>query len=320
MNSIPRNYLSKLTLRETQEAQLLIKEHLVKMLSQSLEFIVIREPKISSERVSAFTNTEDIKRPLNFDSSNDNVIYFAYNSYRYWFTNTLKELDIKNNNGVASFINYINRDEEITNIKSIEKNTLQLEFRYDNKAKAYDKSIELKNIVINAIKTLEALLINTYPKLHKVIPTKETIKEVSKIGATTGSQSILNELASDYGFFTLTNRRRTKSRQSLSNNFEIKYFGYSKAINEAYEIFHIHDRKNLDDLEPLSSESQAALEEYQFAKEELNNQDVRSISISIDLDALALALLQKTHILELQSGKNIEDLEKLLISSDIKHL
>lgn len=320
MNSIPRNYLPKLKARETQEAQQLIKTTLMKALSQSLEFIEIRPPRISSSKVTISNNEFDIKRPINFDSSNDNIIYFVYNRYRFWFTNALKELEIKNNNGVASFINYISRDEEITNVKSLEKNTLQIEMRYNNKNGALEKALEFKDIVIEALKTVEAELINKYPKIKKTLPNKQVIKDSAKIGNISGTQSAIDELASDYGFFLMINRRKSKSQQSLNNNFELHYYGYSKDINKAYEIFHIHDRKHLEDLEPLSSESQAALEEYSFAKEQLNNEDVRSISICIDLDTLALALLSKSHILELQSGKNIDEIEKILISSGINHL
>ncbi len=320
MNSIPRNYSPKLDIRDTQEAQQFIKDELLKALSQKLEFIMVREPKVSSTKISTFSNEGEIKRAVNFDSSSDNIIYFVYNRYRYWFTNTLKELNIKNNNGIASFINFIDRDEEITNTQSIEKNTLQMEFRYDNKANAFAKAEEYNEIILSALKSVESSLSAKYPKLKKVFPDKNTTKEVSRIGSITGSHSVIDELASDYGFFTLTNKRKSKSQQSLRNNFEIKYLAYSSHINKAYEIYHIHDRKTIEDLEPLSSESKAAMEEFTFAKEQLNNKDVRSISLTIDLDALSLALLQKSHILELQSGRNIDEIEKILDSAEIKHL
>lgn len=320
MNSIPKNYLAKLDIRETQEAQQFINKELINILEQKLEFLIIREPKISSKKISTFSNESEIKRPVNFDSSFDNIIYFIFNRYRYWFTNTLKLLNIKNNNGIASFINFIDRDEEVTNTQSVEKNTLQFEFRYDNKNNAFKKAEEYSEILLSAIKTIESKIVNKYSGLKKVFPKKNTIKDVSRIGAIAGAHSVIDELASDHGFFILNNKRKSKSQQSLRNNFEIKYLGYSRHINKAYEIFHIHDRKTIEDLEPLSSESKAAMEEYTFAKEQLNNVDVRSISITIDLDTLALALLEKSHILELQSGKNIYDIEKILDSAEIKHL
>lgn len=308
-------------MRETQEAQQLIINTLIESLSQSLDFVQIRSPKVSADKIDVSNSEIDIKRPINFDSSNDNIIYFAYNRFRIWFTNALKELEIKNNNGVASLINYISRDEQITNVRSLEKNTLQIEMRYDNKNTVDNKVMEYNDIIINAFKIVEEKLIHKYPKkLKKKLPLKQVIKDASKISAITGMESVIDELASDYGFFHLINRRNSKTQQSLKNNFELQYFGYSKDINKAYEIFHIHDRKHIDDLEPLSSESQAALETYSFLKEQLKNKDIRSISISIDLDMLTLTLLSKSHILELQSGKNISEIERILASSGIRHL
>lgn len=320
MNSIPRNYLSKLDLRETQEAQEIIRNELLKAITNKLEFTLIRQPMISSERISTFNNEGDIKRPINFDSSSDNIVYFVYNRYRYWFTKTLKLLEVKNNNGIGSFLNYISRDEEITNVNSLEKNLFQIEIRYDNKKNVFQKGKDFSDILISSIREVETKLLTRFAKLKKTIPTNITTKDVSRIGTIVGAHSVIDELASDLGYFILENKRTKKQFQSINNNFEIQFFGYSSHINKAYEIFHIHDRKTIEDLEPMASESKVAMEEFAFAKEILNNEDLRSISISIDLDILSLALLSKSHILELQSGRNIEDIEKILISSDIKHL
>lgn len=320
MNFIPNNYSSKLSIRETQEAQLFIERELMDILSQKLEFIQVREPKISSENISTSNNEGEIKRPINFDSSSDNVIYYIYNKYRYWFANTFKKLEIKNNNGIASHIKYINRDEEITNTKSLEKNTIQIEIRYDNKDASFKKGLELTELIFASIKQLETKLISKYASLKRTLPSKNIIKDSSKLEMESEIYSAIDELASEYGCFSLVDNFDNKLNKSLFFNYKIQHLGYSKYINKAFEIFSVADRRVIEDLEPFSSGFESVMEEYVFAKEILNNEDIRSISITIDVDTLSMLLLQKAHILELQSGKNIEDIEKILINANIKHL
>ncbi|NQX83297.1 MAG: hypothetical protein HRS50_01095 [Mycoplasmataceae bacterium] len=74
MNSIDRNYIPKLNIRETQEALVLINESLIKYLSEEIEFLEIRQPIISSKRVSTNISLINSQRQINFDASNDDIV------------------------------------------------------------------------------------------------------------------------------------------------------------------------------------------------------------------------------------------------------
>lgn len=82
----------------------------------------------------------------------------------------------------------------------------------------------------------------------------------------------------------------------------------------------IKDRKTIKDIESEFSVSEAAKEEYIFGKDILNGKNPRSINISIDIDTLSMLFLEKTHILEIQSGSNIKEIEKILKEADIEHI
>ncbi len=319
MNRIPKNYISKLNLRETQEAQNFIKNELISLIDEHLEVLLIREPKVSANKISASGFLDDNDRTINFDSSNDNVIHVLYSQYRYWLTDVLKKLDIKNNNGIAVFTNYISRDSQITNISSFEKNLLQIEYRYDNLKDSYTKAKELTEILSKIFYKLEAKVIKRY-KLDKKIPMKITLKEVNKFGNKKYFESTSASIASERGVFIFSNKRKSKSDKSIFNNFELLLLAYSKPIDKAYTIFSIQDRMTLEELEPLTADSEITMEEYLFRKNILKNEDIKSINISIDLDTLSMFLLEKIHILEIQTGNSVEEIEKILSSADIKHL
>ena len=83
MNRIGKNYLQKLNIKETQEAINIIENLLIKELQERIEFIVVREPIISSEKISTTISSRQGERLINFDGSNDNIIYYIFNQYKY---------------------------------------------------------------------------------------------------------------------------------------------------------------------------------------------------------------------------------------------
>ncbi len=323
MNIIERNYLPKLNMRETQRAINLIEELLMKNLSDKIEFIKVRQPIVSSTRVAVSTTKEHGNRQINFDSSNDSNVYYIYDDYRYWLVSTLKKLEIKNNNSIAMLASYIDRDAEIKNTESMEKRKFIIEYRYDkdDQESKYNKAIELNEIVINAIRSTQNELIKQFPELvSSKLPLSIDEKELKKIATRHNISDTLANVASEEGAFLLKDKRNPNKDKSIRNTFYLSLYSFKKEIDEAYRIYTIQDRRTMSDIESFISESESAMEEYIFGKEVLKGNDIRSINIDIDLDSLALLILDKSHILELQSGKNIDEIEKIFTDADLKHL
>ncbi len=322
MNIIERNYVSKLSLRETQNSIHTIDRKVLSKLDDLIEFILVKQPVVSSRRIVANTsNTVKGNRQINFDSSNDSNVYYIYNDYRYWLVQTLDKLEIKNNNAIATFINYIDRDTEIKNTQSLEKRKLLIEYRYDNKEKVFEKAQELEKMIYEVIKFVNRELISQYPVLrNNALPETLDSKELKKISSKHNREESLADVASDEGAFLLIDKRNPKTDRTIENTFEISMYAYSKQINEAYQIYKIQDRRTMEDIEPFTAESDAVMEEYMFGKEALKGNDISSINIELDLDALSLMLLEKSHILEVQSGSSIDEIEKILSESEVKHL
>ncbi len=323
MNIIEKNYLPKLNIRDTQRAMSMIETLMQKNIGDKVQFIQVRQPIVSSSRISIPTTKENGNRQINFDSSNDNNIYYIYDDYRYWLVNALKKLDIKNNNGISMITSYIDRDVEIKNTQSMEKRKLHIEYRYDktDKERTYLKAKELNEIIYNAIlKTQNEINKEFYELKGFQLPQTVDEKELNKISSKQNLKDTLADVASEEGVFLLIDKRDPLKDRSILNTFEISLHAFCKEINESYSIYKIQDRRTMQEIESFISESESIMEEYMFGKDLLKDNDIRSISIEIDLDALGLLILQKSHILELQSGKSLDEIEKLLNEAEINHL
>ncbi len=323
MNIIERNYLSKLDLRDTQKAINLIEKSIIESLENKIDFIMVRQPIVSSNKISVNTDKEEQSRQINFDSSNDNLVHYIFNDYRYWLVDTISKLDIKNNNGIAMLANYIDRDVEIRNTKSMEQRKLLIEYRFDSENQDYvfKKANELNKLVYDSIKQVQKDLIIKFPELKdNLLPKTIDEKDLKKVSSKGNVIDALSDIASDEGTFLLKDIRDTKKDRSLINSFELSLYSFKKEINEAYRIYKVQDRKTMSDIQPFISESDAIMEEYRFGKEILKDNNTRTINIEIDLDALSLLLLDKSHILEIQSGKTLEEIEKILNEANVKHL
>ena len=320
MNIIPKNYISKLSLKETQEAQELIRDLIKQEVMDVFELSFARAPKISTQRPTVNFFSEEGKRVINFDSANDNNIYYLPNHYNFWLVKTLTLLELKNNNGVASFINYIDRDLEITNTASMEVNTLQIEYRFDNKEIAIGKAKDLGKLIYNIILRVQANIQNKYKKLNTKLPKNIMIKELSKISGSQYPEDAKIALVNEQSAFFLLKQWKINDRQSFNKTFELSLETYSKETDKSFTLVKIKDRKTLEDMEPYSTESEKILEEYMFAKEQLGEISTRSINISLNIDLISMVILEKVHILELQAGENSETIEKLFQAAHTKHL
>lgn len=323
MNIIERNYLPKLDIKETQRAMLMIEKLLIKNLGEKINFVEVRQPIISSSRVAISSTKKFGNRQINFDSSNDNNVYHIYDDYKYWLINSIKKLDIKNNNSILTMVSYIDRDEEIKNTQSLEKRKLLIEYRYDStdRDKVFEKALNLNNFIYDSLKKVQKEIVIQYPELKGgELPNSIDEKELKKIASRKNLSESLADVASDEGIFLLRDKRNHLKDRSISNTFTLSVHSYKKEIDEAYRLYLIQDRRTLEDIEPFISESETAMEEYLFGKEVLKNNNLRTINIEIDIDAISLLLLQKSHILELQSSNSIDELEKMLSEADINHL
>lgn len=323
MNIIEKNYSPKLDVKDTQIALQIIEDELIERLNNKISFFKVRQPLVSHDRVSVANTKDKGNRQINFDSSNDNNIYYIYDDFKYWLKNSISKLEVKNNNGIALTTLTIERDSEIKNTQSMEKRRFIIEYRYDvvDKEKMYEKALELNDVVYGVIKDVQRHIGGIYPELKKsILPEVTDKKELKKISSKHNIQESIANVASEEGAFLLLDKRNPKTDRNLSNTFVISLQAYKHEIDEAYRIYKIQDRRTLTELESFTSEYGNAMEEFLFAKETLIDKDINTLHIEVDLDALSMLILQKTHIAEIQSGKTIDEIEKIFSDANLKHL
>ena len=127
-------------------------------------------------------------------------------------------------------------------------------------------------------------------------------------------------LANEKGFFFFLNTWKNNERENYEKTFNLSLEAYSSETDRSFSLVTISDRKTLADIESQATESERIMEEYLFAKDQINNSQTRTINIFINIDTICMVLLEKIHILELQSGKNALELEKIFEMADIDHL
>ncbi len=202
MNKIDKNYLPKLNLRETQEASHLIDKLLIEKLNDSINFVVVRQPIISSSKQNGFFTNSNETRQINFDSVNSNNIYYIFNDYNFWLYDALNKINIKNNNAILMIANYIDRDSKIKNTQSMEKRKLYMEYRFDaiDQNQSINKALELNEIIYNSIKFIQLEIYKKFPELRNDFKLPIELKKVNlrKILTHNSSlKSILNDIATN---------------------------------------------------------------------------------------------------------------------------
>jgi aspartate--ammonia ligase len=243
--------------------------------------------------------------------------------FNYFLINSVKKLNIENNHGVITKLNYINRDEEISNIVSMEKNVLSIEYRYDNKKKAYDKLSNIIDEVYLALTTVFDDLKFEFKQLkHSLSPRLKTIILKAEKEASVSKEALIEKYSSENGVFKLLSTQVEEEAEiDTSNQIEkIDLFFYSRRDSKPMNVVAGHLRQDYDLLKQKDSLNDTLKEEVKHADTLLMKDVYNTINISINLDQVAMFFLDKVHILEVQSGLNSKDLENIFESKGIEHL
>lgn len=318
MNKISRNYKPKINLKETQKIYNETEKKLFELLIDKLNLIKVKAPMISKKRQSTETYNNAFARTINYDSINNSGIYHLINKYNYWLINAVKKLEITNNKGIITKTSFINRDEEITNISSMEKNIIQIEYRFDNSKIIFKKLDELINIVYDVLFLIFKEFKFDYEKINYNIP--KTLKTFSM---NHYNEDKIQKWAIENGLFKLFfSAVQDESNYDISDEKEkIFLFAFLRSAKIPIKLVEASIRQDYLILEKQKKKlSERYVEELNYAKYILEKDIFRTLNISINLDAIVMFLTDKVHILEVQSTLNDENMEALFNQKNIKYL
>lgn len=176
-----KTYIPKLSFRETIEYSNKLLFFINEFLKNKYSIINLDLPILTSLEDNAYNNIQK-SRTIDFDNINDSNIYELINHFDnliiYWMWN----MDLKENECVFSKYSYIERDQKINNVFSMQKNIIAYHFEIHEENRNIDFLVEQANFFINAINYGISQLSNIFKgkfifdnlKVHDVLKIKKS--------------------------------------------------------------------------------------------------------------------------------------------------
>ena len=164
---IPKNYVPKLDVYDTQKAISFIKQSFQEKLSSALRLKRVSAPLFVPENSGLNDNLSGKERPVSFDipavSANAQVVQ----SLAKWKRMALKEYRFYVGNGLYTDMNAIRRDEELDNIHSVYVD----QWDWERVITANERTLEY---LIDTVKSIVGAICDTNEELKRAFPVLDT--------------------------------------------------------------------------------------------------------------------------------------------------
>ena len=320
---IPDNYVSRLSLRENQEAIVLIKRSFEKNLASALNLTRVSAPLFVKKNSGLNDDLNGFERPVEFDIKETNDVVQIVHSLAKWKRKALYDYKFDFDQGLFTNMNAIRRDENIDNMHSVyvdqwdwEKIIKKENRNLDYLKQVVKKIVDCVNMTLSDVKekyhaidlNLDSSVVfitsqeleDKYPNLNSTEREYEFAKEnkcifIMQIGDVLKSGQRHDGRAPDYDDWNL--------------NGDLIY--WDEIINSPIEISSMGIRVDAESLEKqLEKSNVLERKKFDFHKAILENKLPLTIGGGIGQSRLCMLLLQKVHIGEVQAS--IWDDETLL--------
>ncbi len=166
----PENYSSKQSIRETEIAIKLLKDHLERELSDTLNLTRVSAPLFVNPKTGLNDNLNGIERPVSFDIKETGLDVEIVHSLAKWKRLALKEYGFSNGEGLYTDMNAIRRDEETDNLHSIYVDQWDWEriIGEDDRNTDFLKYIVIE--IFHCLRRTQNHMIRYYPNLERKLP------------------------------------------------------------------------------------------------------------------------------------------------------
>ncbi len=169
--SIPNDYRSLLTLRETEVAIKKVKDYFERQLAIRLNLTRVSAPIFVETDSGLNDNLNGHERPVAFDSLDGSRLEIVH-SLAKWKRMALKTYGFDMHEGLYTDMNAIRRDEELDNIHSMFVDQWDWEMIIGEKERTKDTLQSTVNSIYEALKNTEEYICNEYPFIERVLPEK----------------------------------------------------------------------------------------------------------------------------------------------------
>lgn len=316
----PKNYQSKMTLYETQEAISLIKKTFQKKLAKALHLKRVSAPLFVEANSGINDDLNGVEEAVSFKIPNINKKGVVVHSLAKWKRMALYDYDFYVGNGLYTDMNAIRKDEELDNLHSIYVD----QWDWEKVIRKEDRNLEtLKDYVLKihncVLETLDELK-KKYPKLKTRINKKltfitaqELLNKYPDLSPKERENKFLKEKKAVFIIGigdTLTNGKAHDGRSPDYDDWHLNgdLFYYDEILDCALEISSMGIRVDSTALDyQLNVSNHNDRRKYKYHQMILNDKLPYTIGGGIGQSRLCMLLMGKAHIGEVQSSLWDED-------------
>ncbi|PHV72308.1 aspartate--ammonia ligase [Sporanaerobium hydrogeniformans] len=313
---LPKDYVSKLDLRETEVAIKKLKDYFENALAYELDLTRVSAPLFVKPETGLNDNLNGTERPVGFDVLDDNHAYVEIvHSLAKWKRMALGRYGFEVNEGLYTDMNAIRRDEELDNLHSIYVDQWDWEKVITEEMRNETFLKETVRQIYNAFLKTEKYITAEYPMLEKTLPEQITfITAQELLDKYPGLSSKERETAfckEHKAVFVmqigkdLTNGEPHDGRAPDYDDWELNgdILFWNPILESAFELSSMGIR--VDEIALAKQlEKRNALErrELEFHKKVLEKQLPYTIGGGIGQSRICMYFLQKAHIGEVQAS------------------
>lgn len=167
---LPRHYVSRMSVRETEHAIKVIKDRFESELAGELNLYRISAPLYLRANSGLNDNLNGTERPVSFDIKDIGETVEIVHSLAKWKRVALKRYGFEPGEGIYTDMNAIRRDEELDNLHSVYVDQWDWEVIITREGRNVETLKSLVRGIYGAMKKTENYLLSVYPKLPGQLP------------------------------------------------------------------------------------------------------------------------------------------------------
>jgi len=322
---IPQGYKSKLDLKQTEKAILLVKDTFQISLASELRLRRVSAPLFVLRGTGINDDLNGTERAVSFNikDMNDATAEIVH-SLAKWKRMMLRDYDIRIGYGIYTDMNALRPDEELDNLHSVYVDQWDWEVAIEQKQRNLKYLIDIVEKIYEAMKRTEFQIYEYYPEIEPILPEKIKFfhsEELLEMYPDLSPKERENEVAKKYGAVfiigignELTDGKvhdgRAPDYDDWSTPSEKGYFGlngdiivWNPVLEMAFELSSMGIRVDADSLKKqLKLRGAEKRSELLFHRRLLNGEFPSAIGGGIGQSRLCMFLLRKAHIGEIQSS------------------
>lgn len=318
---LPKDYESKLTLKETEVAIKDLKDYFQKSLSKKLSLTRVSAPLMVKRATGLNDDLNGIERPVKFDIKSTGEDIEIVHSLAKWKRMALKRYGFSVGEGLYTDMNAIRRDEDLDNLHSIYVDQWDWEKIITKEDRKIETLKEVVKGIFEVFRETEEYIVTKYPALSKWLP-KEiffiTAQELLDMYPDKTPKERENLIAKDKKAVfiigiggELSDGKKHDGRAADYDDWSLNgdIIFWNPILESAFELSSMGirvDEKALE--EQLRVSGHEHRKEYDFHKKLLLGELPYTIGGGIGQSRICMYFLRKAHIGEVQASIWPEDM------------